>query len=159
MSPSLIISMIAVVISAIAIGVSIWTHNRNHKLQARIVALEEAREKDRLAEKNKANLTAKITKEELRRSSTHRISWQYHLVVENKGLGQARSIDLRLDGMTVHEHHCVVKPVEEKGFLGPSSSFRYLLAFSSNAPHPSRVDITWRDDSDDEGVYRSPLTV
>lgn len=157
MSSSLIISIIAVGISAIAIGVSIWTHNRNHKLQARIVALEEAREKDRLAEKQKANLTARITKEELRRSSTSRIHWQYNLVVENTGLGQARSIDLRLDGMTVHEHPCVVKPVKEASFLGPRSSFHYPLDFSSNA-RPSRVDIIWRDDSDGEGVYRSPLT-
>ena len=45
MSPSLIISIIAAVVSAIAIGVSIWTHNRSHKLQARIVALEEVKEK------------------------------------------------------------------------------------------------------------------
>ncbi len=158
MNPSLIISIIAAVISAIAIGVSIWTHNRNHKLQTRIVALEEAREKDRLAEKNKANLTAEITKEVLPRSGSIKIDTNYYLQIENKGLGQARSIDLRLDGMTVHEHPCVVKPVEEKGFLGPSSSFHYLLVFSSKAHHPSRVDITWRDDSDEEGVYRSPLT-
>ncbi len=155
MSPSLIISIIAAVISAIAIGVSVWTHNRNHKLQIRIVALEEAREKDRLAEKQKANLTAKITKEELRRSSTSRIHWQYHLVVENKGLSEARDIRIWLDGKQVSDHPAFVKGQEEIFIVGPQSQFRYHIV----APFPSGVAIAWADDSGETGSYRSSLTL
>ena len=159
MSPSLIISIIAAVISAIAIGVSIWTHNRNHKLQTRIVALEEAREKDRLAEKNKANLTAKITKEELRRSSTHRISWQHHLVVENKGFGEARNIRLLVDGKSVVEHQGIVPPERVVEQIGPQSSFRYNLRLGTGIEIPAQADITWEDDSGEPGEYSTTLTL
>jgi len=159
MSPSLIISIIAAVISAIAIGVSIWTHNRNHKLQARIVALEEVREKDRLAEKNKANLTAKITKEELRRSSTHKISWQYHLVVENKGVCGACNIKINLDGKPLLEHPTILKNIKEITQVGPNSNFRYLLGLSMQARPPSAIEIIWEDDSGEPGKYGTTLTL
>ena len=101
MNPSLIISIIAGVISAIAIYVSIWTHNRNHKLQGRIVALEEAREKDRLAEKQKAYLTAKIEIEKPSLSGTSRMYSKSYLLVENEGAAEARNIQLILDNKPV----------------------------------------------------------
>lgn len=159
MSPSLIISIFAAVISAIAIGVSIWTHNRNHKLQARIVALEEAREKDRLAEKKKANLTAKITKEELRRSSTSRIYWQYHLVVENKGLSEARDIEIILAGKPILEHPAIPQGTDEITRVGPNSSIQYLLAPSMGNYPPFDIEITWEDDSGEVGEYSTTLTL
>ena len=159
MSPSLIISIIAAVISAIAIWVSIWTHNRNHKLQTRIVALEEVREKDRLAEKNKANLTAKITKEELRRSSTHRISWQHHLVVENKGVCGASNIKIILAGKPILEHPAVPQGTDEVTKVGPDSHIQYLLALSSGNYPPFDIEITWEDDSGEPGKYGTTLTL
>lgn len=159
MSMSLIISIIAAVISAIAIGVSIWTHNRNHKLQNRIVALEEAREKDRLAEKNKANLIAEITKEELRRSGTSRIYRKCYLQIENKGLSEARNIDLVLDNKSVMEHPGILKTQSEVKQVGSESSFRYELSVTGGQNIPSRVEITWEDDSDELGKYSTTLTL
>ena len=155
MSPSLIISIIAAVISAIAIWVSIWTHNRNHKLQTRIVALEEAREKDRLAEKNKANLVARITKEESHRLSPSNIYCQYHLVVENKGLSEARDIRIWLEGKQVSEHRTFVKGQKEIFIVGPQSQFKYHIV----KPFPSEIAIAWVDDSGEVGSYRNSLTL
>ena len=159
MSLSLIISIIAAVISAIAIVVSIWTHNRNHKLQARIVALEEAREKDRLAEKNKANLTAEITTKESPRSGSIRIDRKCYLKIENKGLSEARKIELVLDDKAVMEHPAILKTQSEIKQVGPESSFRYELAVTGSPNVPSHAEMTWEDDSAEPGEYSTTLTL
>lgn len=159
MSPSLIISIIAVVISAIAIGVSIWTHNRNHKLQARIVALEEAREKDRLAEKQKANLIAKIIKEALPRSGSIKIDTNYYLQIENKGSSEARDVKVVLDGKPLLEHPTILKNIKEITQVGPNTDFRYLLVLSTQGRPPSNIEITWEDDSGEPGKYSTTLTL
>lgn len=157
MSPSLIISIIAAVISAIAIGVSIWTHNRNHKLQARIVALEEAREKDRLAEKQKANLTARISRELLTRGA--RSTTQHFLYIENSGNSEARNIKVNLDGKSLLEHPTIMNDTEEIRQVGPNSNFRYLLVLSMRGRSPSSIEISWEDDSGEPGEYSTTLTL
>ncbi len=150
MSPSLIISIIAAVISAIAIGVSIWTHNRNHKLQARIVALEEAREKDRLAEKNKANLAAQIAQNRDGRPV---------LRILNNGFAEARNIKVVLDNKPVLEHDGIFKNQKEICQVGPQSSFQYLQFLCDQLDPPNEVKITWEDDSGEPGEYSTTLTL
>ena len=158
MSPSLIISIIAAVISAIAIGVSIWTHGRSHKLQTRIVALEEAREKDRLAEKQKANLTARISRELLTRGT--RSATQHFLYIENSGNSEARNIKVNLDGKPLLEHPTIMNDTEEIHQVGPNSDFRYLLVLSSmRGRPPSSIEISWEDDSGELGKYNTTLTL
>jgi len=149
MSPSLIISIIATVISAIAIVVSIWTHNRNHKLQARIVALEEAREKDRLAEKQKAYLTAQMTEN---------MDGRPVLRILNNGFAKARNIKVVLDNKPVLEHNSILNNQEEICQVGPQSSFQYLLFVCDQLYPPSEVKITWEDDSGEPGKYSTTLT-
>jgi len=158
MSPSLIISIIAVVISAIAIGVSIWTHNRNHKLQTRIVALEEAREKDRLAEKQKANLTAKITKEVLPRSGSIKIDTTYYLQIENKGSSEARDVKIKLDNKSLLEHPAIIDEREIQQ-IGPQSHIQHLLSLTTKTYPPFDIEITWEDDSGELGKYSTTLTL
>jgi len=159
MSPSLIISIIAAVISAIAIGVSIWTHNRNHKLQARIVALEEAKEKDRLTEKKKACLTAKITKEEGQNSGLITTYRRYYLHIENKGLSEARNVKIVLDDKPVMEHPGIRKTQSEVKQIGPESPFRYEFEEGFMRNLPLKVEITWEDDSGEHGQYSTTLTL
>jgi len=153
MSPSLIISIIAAVISAFAIGVSIWTHNRNHKLQARIVALEEAREKDRLAEKQKANLTARIMREPGTRNMRDL------LVIENSGHGEARNIKIILANKPILEHPAVLQGTNEVTKVGPNSHIQYLLALCMGNYPPFDIEITWEDDSGESGKYSTTLTL
>ena len=160
MSPSLIISIIATVISAIAIGASIWTHNRNHKLQVRIVALEEAREKDRLAEKSKANLTAKIIKEVLPRSGSIKIDTNYYLQIENKGSSGARDIKVMLDENPMFEHSSMCLEKEKKfEEIGPASPVRFRLFTADQLKVPHEISITWEDDSGEPGKYGTTLTL
>jgi hypothetical protein len=152
MSPSLIVSIFAVIISGIAVYIS-W------RTQKRLVDIEDAREQDRLAEKNKANLIAKITKEELRRSSTSRIHWKYHLVVENKGLSEARNVQLLLADKTILEHPAVQNPREEVKHVGPQSSFKYEFSSGFMRDLPLKTKITWEDDSGELGEYSTMLTL
>jgi len=154
MSPSLIISIIAVVISAIAIGVSTWTHNRSHKLQASIVALEEAREKDRLAEKQRATLIARIDHE----PGSH--GMKDLLVIENTGVGGAKNVEVMLDGTPMFEHPSMCLQKDSKfGEVGPTSAARFLLFTADQLRPPNRITITWEDDSGEPGKYNTTLTL
>ena len=124
------ISILSLLLSAIAIMVSIWTHVRSHKLQERIVCLEEEREKERHIEKAKAYLTAKIEKEELSRSGTSRIYRKYFLVIENKGLSEARNIGLLLKDQAVRGNALLQNVQREVNHIGPQSSFRKCMKSS-----------------------------
>ena len=158
MSPSLIISIIAVGISAIAIGVSIWTHNRNHKLQARIVALEEARETDRLTEKKKAILTAHIVSGSYPNIAGGQTP-EYKLRIENKGLGEARDVKVILDDKPILEHPAIPQGTSEVTKVGPNSPIQYLLSLSMQTTPPFILEITWEDDSGEPGEYSTTLTL
>jgi hypothetical protein len=151
MSPSLIISILAAIISAIAVLVSIWAHVRSHGHQGRIVVLEEARELDRLAKKRKANLTAQIMRDERGRLV---------LRIENKGLCEARDIRVWLDGEQVSDHPAFVKGQNQNEIyvVGPQSYFQYILGIPSSTHRPSGVSIAWTDDSGEVGSYRNALT-
>lgn len=153
------ISILSLLLSAIAIVVSIWTHDRSHKLQKRIVCLEEEREKDRQIEKGKAYLTAKIEKEELSRSGTSRIYRKYFLVIENKGLSEARNIELLLKDRAVPGNPLLQNVQQEVNHTGPQSSFRYEFSTGFMRELPLPVGIGWQDDSGESGKYQTTLTL
>ena len=155
---AIVISILSLLVSAIAIGVSIWTHNRSHKLQKSIVCLEEEREKDRQIEKGKACLTAKIEKEELSRSGTSKIYRKYFLVIENKGLSEARNIKLLLKDQGVLPNPLLHNVQREINHIGPQSSFRYEFSSGFMRELPLSVGIAWQDDSGESGKYQTTLT-
>jgi hypothetical protein len=156
---ALVISILSLLVSVIAIGVSVWTHNRSHKLQKRIVFLEEEREKDRQVEKEKAYLTAKIEKEELPHYGTSPIKWRYFLVIENKGLSEARNIELLLKDQAVVGNRLLQNVQKEVNQIGPHSYIRYEFSngFMRELPLPTRI--TWYDDSGESGKYQTTLTL
>lgn len=156
---AIIISFLSLLFSAIAIGVSIWTHCRSHKLQKRIVCLEEEREKDRKIEKGKAYLTTKIEKEELSRSATSRIHRKYFLVIENKGLSEARDIELLLKGQAVVGNALLNNVQQEINYIGPQSSFRYEFSNGFMRELPLSIEVAWQDDSGESGKYQTKLTL
>lgn len=153
------ISILSLLLSAIAIWVSKWTHDRSHKLQKRIVCLEEEREKDRQIEKGKAYLTAKIEKEELSRSGTSRIYRKYFLVIENKGLSEARNVELLLKEEAVEGNPLLHNIQQEVNHIGPQSSFRYEFSNGFIRELPLPVVIAWHDDSSESGKYQTTLTL
>ena len=152
MNPSLIVSIIAVIISGIAVYIS-W------RTQKRLVDIEDAREKDRLAEKKKANLTANIEKEVLISRNGRKQTNQHFLYIENSGNSEARNIKVNLDGKPLLEHSTILKNTEEITQVGPNSDFRYLLVLSMQGRPPSSIEITWEDDSGEPGKYSTTLTL
>ena len=150
MSPSLIVSIIAVIISGIAVYISWRTQNR-------LVDIEEVREKDRLAEKKKANLTVRISRELLTRGT--RSTTQHFLYIENSGNSEARDIKVNLDGKPLLEHPTILQNTEEITQVGPNSNFRYSLVLSMRGRPPSSIEISWEDDSGELGKYSTTLTL
>jgi len=152
-------AFVASLLSVIAIIVSILAFRKSLKTQNRLVDIEEVREKDRLAEKNKANLTAKIIKEALPRSGSIKIDTNYYLQIENKGSSEARDVKVVLDGKPLLEHPTILKNIEEITQVGPNTDFRYLLVLSMQGRPPSNIEIEWEDDSGEPGNYSTTLTL
>ncbi len=152
------ISIAALLLSAIAIGASIWAHSRTHMLQKRILRLEEEREEDRLIEKGKAHLTARIEKEEILRSGSSRIYRKDYLVVDNKGMSEASNIEVLLKDQALSGNPLLHAVEQEVSHIGPQSSFRYEFAKGFRRELPLRVQINWQDDSGELGKYQTTLT-
>ena len=147
------------VVEWLALGVSVgsaavaWlAYRRSSKTEARLLVIEESRERDRILEARKAVLVARITREPSNRPIA------LYLEVENKGLAPAHDICITLDGGTLFGHPAVVKTGEEVTHVWPQSAFRYRLAPHSSAPLPRGISLTWSDDSGEPGKYETTLT-
>jgi hypothetical protein len=87
----------AVLSLMVSVGAAIlaWSvSNRQNRLQARMLELEEARERDRLAEGSRAELTAAMV----------RSSHSGRLFITNDGPAGARNIRVTLDGKPIDRH-------------------------------------------------------
>jgi len=115
-------STISLIVSVIAVAVAVWAHWREHRLGKRMLALEEARERDRRVKKQKAQLVARLNRD--------------RLYIENKGESEAREVTVLLDGKPVLKHPAVLGGQEEVRQVGPRSRFHYLLGISFQTPAP-----------------------
>jgi hypothetical protein len=150
-------AFVASLLSFGAIVVSIVALRKSQKTQKRLVEIEEARERDRVAEKQKANLTARIDTEVLT-SGTRRVT-QYFLCIANEGAGEARAIKVKLDGVPLLKHQTTQPTVKQEiDHVGPKSSFRYKLFTADQLRPPSEIEISWEDDSGEPGKYKTSLT-
>lgn len=147
---SLIISALSLVIAIIALIVS-W------RTQKRQIQIQEARETDRITLKKKANLRVHIGRETLNRGMGS--FEQYFLYIENKGLCDARNIELLVDGKRITEHGSFLKSTQEITHVGPESKCRYVLKMPIDTPVPSKAEITWEDDSGQPDKYSTTLTL
>jgi len=139
-----LVSIISLGISFVALAVAVWSHARQHKLGKRMLALEEARERDRRLAKRKAELVATLDRN--------------RLYIENKGQSEAREIAVLLDGQPVLQHPAVIQRQEEVRQVAPGSHFAYMLGVSFDTPPPGRIEISWSDDYGEPGMYRTTLT-
>lgn len=147
-------AFIASLLSIIAIIVSIFAFRKSHKTHNRLVDIEEAREKDRLVEKQKANLIARIDHE----PGSH--GMKDLLVIENTGVGGAKNVEVMLDGTPMFEHPSMCLQKDSKfGEVGPTSAARFLLFTADQLRPPNRITITWEDDSGEPGKYSTTLTL
>ena len=153
---STLIPVLSLVVSAIALGVAIWAHVRGHRFGKRMVALEEARESDRIRQGAKANLVADI-----QRGDGSGPVWR--LEVENRGQAEARDVTVLLDAQPILDHPGVARATQqglnrELRHLAAGARFRYVLAPTLGCRPPWELEITWTDDSGEPGSYQATLT-
>jgi hypothetical protein len=148
-----VVSLAAIVFSFIA-----WLKSR--QIEKKQLEIEEAREKDRLTEKQKAYLTAKIVSEPLPSLDGRRQTTRHLLRIDNTGLAQARNIKVLLDGKSLLEHPAILKGNGEVTKIGPRSFIQYLLVLCDEVYPPFDLEVTWSDDSGGEpGFYQTTLTL
>ena len=111
-------------------------------------SIEKARERDRIKESKKAKITV------------HRIEDARHskLLVKNEGEAEAREITMKMDGKPVLEHEIIPEGETEKRFLGPKSHFHYIMTPILAKRSVIDIEITWQDDSDEQGNYRTTIS-
>ena len=157
-------SQVAAWVSAIAavvsIGAAIWAtlkgakaHRDSLSIQAKLVAIEQSREDDRLAEQRNATLRAELVGEHNGRGSK-----SYRLRITNHGRAEARNVDVTMDGKPIMEHRAVPRNLSEIRQVGPGAYFQYVLALSFSCSPPFEIEITWQDDSGTPGRFRTTLS-
>jgi hypothetical protein len=139
---------IALISLLVSVGVAIWVHQREHALGKRMLALEEARERDRLRAQGKAVLTARLEEH----GQGHR------LVIENIGAAEASNVNAKLDGKPIMEHEAMPRGEKEKRLIGSHSQVNYIMAISRGCVPPFELELTWEDASGEPGQYRTTIT-
>jgi hypothetical protein len=152
-----LLGILGVGVAAVALIVSIWsgvssrrTANRQNELQERLLALETAREQDRLREARSAQVRAGIARGG---------RGDYRLVVVNEGRATARNVKVILDGAPLLAHALVLRRQEEISKLGPGVDARYILAVSTVAQTALDARITWDDDTGEARSWESELKI
>lgn len=155
----LFLTGLAVVVSVAAILASRQTANRQNALHERMVALEDARERDRLRQARSAEVRASIQRDapHWREARLAGKGPQYWLVVRNDGSVTARNVRVLLDGRPVLEHPLVPRGENDITDLGPGADFRYVLAVTLGSARVLDARIEWQDDSDETRTWESQL--
>ncbi len=147
-------AFVTALLSLTAVVISVIAFLKVHRTRKRLLQIEEARERDRVRQKGKAQLVAGL----VLKDST------YRLQTENRGSAEARDVVLSIDGQPVMKHPAIwsdsVRHLNtEICNVGPESSFRYAMALDQlNQQPPFEVDITWSDDSGEPGHYHTTIT-
>lgn len=81
------------------------------------------------------------------------------LVLENLGSGEANSIEVMLDGVPVLEHSAVVVMQGEITQVGPHSRCHYPLSLTMGSPIPTKVSVSWINESGENGHFNSTLSL
>jgi hypothetical protein len=147
-----IIAAVALVVSGLAIWRAEASQSRANGLQRRLVVIEEAREDDRVMEKQSAQLVGRLIRERV----DGRLS--EYLAIENRGGAQARGIEIMLDGIPLQEHATYLfkdEPVHPE--LGPYTPYEYRLGTDFDTEDPKSLTIIWQDDAGG-GRFSSPVS-
>ncbi len=154
-----VLTSVEVLVSLAALGVAIWAHVRasrisreSNALQARLVVLEEAREADRQAEQQRADLSVHLEQRPGRKRM------RTMLVVKNRGQAPARDVRVVMDEEPIDEHGSVFCDSLPIPVVGPEAEAPFIVATSKDHYPPFHVEVTWVDDTGDDHIYETTLT-
>jgi hypothetical protein len=144
-----LIAGLALLVSIVAILVSIHANRQANATQRRLVEIEEGRDRERVAAGRRADLRA-----EIREFGLH----SERLYVINEGSAAAHDVADFLDGVALAEHDAAVANDPLSTVIGPRSEASCLLMTTLSCATPFDIRITWQDDSGEPREYRSTLT-
>lgn len=143
-------SLVAAVISIASLVLAAIALVKSSRAQNRALAIEETREADRKRRAQKAQLVARIAKDE---------GGSYWLEIANQGEAEARGVQFTLDGKGPDAHEGLEKRSDEREWrIGPHGTARFLLILTMMERPPYDVVVTWDDDSEEPGEFRTTLT-
>jgi hypothetical protein len=144
-------NVIAILALMVSIGAALlaWSvSHRQGRLQARMLELEEARERDRLAEGTRAAVTLRMDRER----TTGR------LCVLNNGPAAARNIRVTLDGKPIHQNALIHEGQEVIDVLGPEAHAEFVVVTWDGMPISFRGEVTWDNPGGNPGAWQSRLS-
>jgi len=146
---SLLLSIVAILVSIGAAIAAYRQGSHQSRIQERLLALEQGRERDRRLEASSARIQAAI----------HRAGSNYRLHLVNTGSSEARMILTRIDGKPILAHDLVPQGVKEITRLGSGASADYPLAVHMGVEPRIEVAIEWEDSSANPGSWSSELSL
>ena len=145
----LVLSIVAIVVSIATAVAAYRQSSQQGRVQERLLALEQARERDRRLEASSARIQAGI----------ERVGTNYRLQLVNLGSSEARMISTRLDGKPILKHDLVPQGAIEITRLGSGASTSYPLAVHMGVEPKIDVAIEWEDASGNPGSWSSELNL
>lgn len=139
----------SVCVAVLSLAAAVYFGVKNIRLQQRLLELEQEREKAKYVQSLQAQIRAGLRE-------TGPSSWR--LVVANTGRGTARNVRARLDGVPLLEHDAIPGGEQEVMTIGPDSEISYCMAITRACRPPFEFDVTWDDDSGQQGRYGTTLT-
>lgn len=149
MSISDAVAIGSVCVAGLSLAAAVYFGVKNSRLQQRLVELEQEREKARYVQSLQAVLRAEI------QNARHVSS---SLVISNNGKGTARNVKVLLDAVPLLEHGAIPQGVEKVDLIGPESEISCPVAFTQACHPPFALELTWDDDSGQQGKYSTTLT-
>jgi hypothetical protein len=147
-----LLSGLAIVVSVLAAIIAWRASVKANRLQGRVVELEEARERDRITEQSRANVSAVITQ-----FGAGNVP---NLVVMNAGPAPARSVWVLIDGVTPQMHQQFRKGDDLLGRdLGPGGRMGIALRVHDGMQRMFDVRLRWSDGTGDDRTWESTLTL
>ena len=155
---SIAFSVIAILISGGSLWFAVKSFNKSHSIEKRQLEITENQEAEKAAEKTKARLFASIETQTIQSANLRRQALKDVLVIRNEGQCEARNITVLMDSMLIMEHPAIPNGSTEIKYVGANSTAGYDLALSMQTSPPFEIEITWEDDSGEEGNYHTTLT-
>lgn len=142
------LSIIATVVAVISLALSFRTSREQNRQQRAMLRLESARERDRLADKTRANVTARLF------FTDH----SARLSISNAGPAPAQITNISVDDTPIAQHP-LIRTEGPVTLLAPDASVDLTMITFDGMPSLYKVDIAWEDDSGIPGMWSSQLSL
>ena len=146
---SAFVNIATLAMSIVAILLSVLSYVSGRRTNQKLVEIEQNRDSRDIEDSKTASLVARLE---------HGTNGDYQstILIENKGEGAAREIELNIDGGTLVAHTAHFMSPAPK-ILGPMSTTRLSFITTDGDPNPRNIKITWKDDTGGERDYESTL--